>query len=343
MQKIIKYWIFLTSTIILSFNSIVLTLWSCTSGYDREYYVSMLNCDLLKPYLNYSNFVKKYEDKIKTPASAESNQAFNDLYDNSPTTAPAFLNYATLTDALTNTMLGSTKIDVNWTKLYQEVGLDDILMATAQQAQLRFYNIIAKVYHKDNVLRLVQKIALVAPTENTIAYVSSKPWIHAQIMGYGKLFANLGLISQQFEMGFWATNTIISVVVHEYGHAVSNFLCEDATNRKTFNNTPFLTNTTNYLNTMGEQPIPDPAIALINFLDNEAIIDSNDQITRFLLPLIIVRSEYSRSAWEKKNYGLLNEFFAEAFAQWLLTPQNLRGWNWQLLNDFFLHELPKYL
>jgi len=341
MQKIIKWSL---SIIIMNFSTI--NLIACINenekGYDREYYVNVFNSDLRKMFGLYDgDFIKKYEDKIKTSASAESNQAFNDLYDNNPTTAPAFLNYATLADTLTNTMLGSTKINVNWTKLYQDTWLNDNNIKIAQAAQLRFYNIFAKVYHKENVLKLVQKLSYKFWGFDKTSYFN---WDNNQIMEYEPLFANLDVINQQYQWGQWSTNSIITVSVNLYGRALSNFMKQDEIRRKTFNEKPWIFSVTDssYKNQILGKPITDPTDLLMEFLNDQAIIDNNAS-KRLLFPFIVVRSTYSRIPWITLNLQERDDFFAEAFAQWLLTPQNLRGWNWQLLNDFFLHELPKYL
>lgn len=56
-------------------------------------------------------------------------------------------------------------------------------------------------------------------------------------------------------------------------------------------------------------------------------------------------TNYGRSAWfnAKYNINLDDEFFAESFARWILTPQNQRDWGWELENSFFLHYLPMVL
>ncbi|WP_375318197.1 hypothetical protein [Spiroplasma endosymbiont of Virgichneumon dumeticola] len=65
-----------------------------------------------------------------------------------------------------------------------------------------------------------------------------------------------------------------------------------------------------------------------------------------LTPIQLVRSNYGRSYWLKNIENLdkkKDDFFAEAFDQWLDTPKNNRTWNWELLNNFFTKKLPSYL
>ncbi|WP_342277016.1 hypothetical protein [Spiroplasma endosymbiont of Nebria brevicollis] len=79
---------------------------------------------------------------------------------------------------------------------------------------------------------------------------------------------------------------------------------------------------------------------MCDYLNDEAQV-GNDSIKRKFFPLIVVRSNYGRSFWLKGS-GRKDDFFAEAFDQWLDTPKNDRTWNWQLLNDFFTKKLPSY-
>jgi len=303
-------------------------------------------------------FVVKYENKIKNKASGQSNQAFADLYDNNK--SPRIWNdYQSLEKDLTNTKIGNKKIDVNWTKMYKDAKLSKNAILKAQKEQLRFYNIIGKVYHKSNIIRLVQKVEAVSVSDNIVAWTAYNSNNNNQRMGFGPDFVNPNLTDAQYQAGWWSSNNPISVTVHEYGHAWSNFLGLDNVNRASFNTNwtwpTFPQEKNNYLNLQSNtndqsfnffknspnKIIPSRADYLIEYLDSKANIQEKTE--KLLFPLIVVRSNYSRSAWSKGDNDLKDEFFAEAFAEWLLTPENLRTWNWELLNDFFLNYLPQTL
>lgn len=162
-------------------------------------------------------------------------------------------------------------------------------------------------------------------------------------MGLGTMFADLNAINQTYNFGFAATNDLISAIVHEYGHAVSSFLKAEPKERGSFNNFPFLESknlqnkkrlNSNYLNNITAQSILECDDLLVDYLNEKASIGQNP-IKIIFFPLIVIRSNYGRSYWSQDNdnyWRKKNEFFAEAFDEWIDTPVNKRTWNWELLN-----------
>ncbi|WDA53804.1 MAG: hypothetical protein PPFGHCPK_00218 [Spiroplasma endosymbiont of Drosophila atripex] len=90
-------------------------------------------------------------------------------------------------------------------------------------------------------------------------------------------------------------------------------------------------------------PISDCSQLLMDYLNDKVNISNSDYQKRLVFPMIIVQSNYGCIFWSQAKPYKKGEFFAEAFAEWLLTPQSGRGWNWELLNDFFIKKLPTYL
>lgn len=119
--------------------------------------------------------------------------------------------------------------------MYKKPGLNNQQLQLAEQQQLRFYNIFAKVFGKSNVMKLIQKVTPFAVTDNTVAWTAFDPNVDSQCMGYGPDFVNINLIDQQYQVGFWSSDQIINVTTHEYGHAITNFFGLSAIERKTFN------------------------------------------------------------------------------------------------------------
>lgn len=353
MKKIIKVTTMMTALSMAAVNSIMLFVpnnghYTYLNKHDAN--ASLLNWQLSA---NDADLVKKYEYQIHHAASKESIDEFNKLYD-SDKNQVIWKNYDSLQYDLTHTKVGSKNINVNWVAMYKNAGLNNQQLQLAEQQQLRFYNIFAKVFGKSNVMRLIQKVAPVAVTDNTVAWTAFDPNIDSQCMGYGSDFVNTDLIDQQYQEGFWSSDQIISVTTHEYGHALSNFIGLSPSERETFNtnwnwsidgnNSSAITSFLNkkIINNVSKQ-IMDRTLYLINYLATQAKLINFKQ--KLLFALITVNSNYGRSAWINGgfNVNLDDEFFAESFAKWILTPQNQRDWGWELENSFFLHYLPKVL
>lgn len=356
MKKIIKLITMITALSLVTINSVMLMF---SPNNDR--YVYLNNHDANASLLNWklstdeANIVRKYEYKIHQVASKESIDEFNNLYDNNKNGA-IWSNYDSLQYDLTHTKIGGTNIDVNWIKMYKKAGLNNQQLQLALQQQLRFYNIFAKVFHKSTVIKLVQKIAPVAVSDNTVAWTAFNPKTGNQRMGYGPEFANINLIDEQYQKGFWTSDQIVSVTTHEYGHALSNFIGLNANERITFNanwkwsdsnysdvNTTMKSVSHKLMINNDNKQIKDRAWYLIDYLGQQAKITNIKK--KLLFGLVTVNSNYGRSAWfdGEYNISLDDEFFAENFARWILTPQNQRDWGWELENSFFLHYLPTVL
>ncbi|WP_342276417.1 hypothetical protein [Spiroplasma endosymbiont of Nebria brevicollis] len=79
---------------------------------------------------------------------------------------------------------------------------------------------------------------------------------------------------------------------------------------------------------------------------NWNISAEEQMIDVFALPLGITKSEYKRIlayGIVRSTYGRTSnkELFAEAFAQWILTPEKYRDLAWEKLDNFFRDNLPK--
>lgn len=353
MKKIIKLITMVTALNMVALNSVLL-MFASNYVYLNKHDV---NASLLKWNLSAADaqIVKKYEYQLHEVASQESINEFNNLYDNNKNQA-IWSNYDDLQRDLTHTKIGGKNIDVNWIAMYKNAGLTNQQLQLAEQQQLRFYNIFAKVFAKSNVIKLIQKVAPVAVNENVVAWTAFSPESDNQRMGYGPDFANIDLIDEQYQAGFWSSDQIISVTTHEYGHALSNLIGLSVNERKTFNTnwkwsdndkSDAITTSVPQVSHQAiidnnHKQINDRALCLMNYLADQAKI-SNDKL-KLLFGLVTVSSNYGRSAWNGNyNEKLEDEFFAESFARWILTPQNQRDWGWELENNFFLHYLPTVL
>lgn len=110
------------------------------------------------------------------------------------------------------------------------------------------------------------------------------------------------------------TSAAHNVFAHEYGHLVSYY-------------TYFKNN-----NQSG-------AFHLWEWLNKK--INFNNYLSQMLFSWILVPSNYHifhplESTW-------IEEWFGEAFAYWMLTPKHLRTYGWEILNQYFMLELPKII
>ncbi|WP_308149899.1 hypothetical protein [Spiroplasma sp. AdecLV25b] len=171
----------ISGSVIITIISIILIVFFSIYNYNneiynRDYYVSMLNDNYwrITHDKQYYNFVKNYEEKITEPASEQSKQDFDNLYlKNDP--VKGWENYSSLEHDLTTNRLSSyVTINVNWTKLLNQTGLSDEKINEFKQKMLHIYNIIANLYGKDNILKLLQEVIMEEQTGRTIAFVWPK-------------------------------------------------------------------------------------------------------------------------------------------------------------------------
>ncbi|WP_308149893.1 hypothetical protein [Spiroplasma sp. AdecLV25b] len=344
MKKILKFLLSLTSIAIVSANSLITVACGCNywTVYDvyNEYFYGYPRINKNNPYYS---FITDYRNKTKLPASPTSMKEFDDLQIN-----PVWKNFQELKTDLTTTKLSDEiTINVNWNDLYSKSGLDVPSITKAENLQLNFYNAIAKVYQKTNILRLLQNIRL-APTgsKNTIAYNRYYWKVASQTQTYGKDFVNQILINEQYNGNYWNSNHLNCVSMHEYGHALSNYIDVPSKSRKFFNTR--IVDSTNYKqNILGnDRNYYDLTQVLMDYLDTKITITASSAfdkwVENFLFPLIVVNSGYSSISFRDRNLNERNEFFAEAFNLWLGTDGDKRTWKWELLNDFFMHYLPTF-
>lgn len=351
MKRILRVVLSLSAVSIASLTSIVTV--ACSSNYITDPYVEMYQKYFVdkstdNPYLE---FLNTSEGVLNNDASTSENDKFNALYDDG--TAPkTWTSVNSLETDLTTTPLSDTvTTNVDWDAMYNKVNLNPVEKNIALNEQLRFYNIIAKLYNKDNVLKLVQWVRPSSQQEGTVvAYNEYYPGVNSQTQTFGPSFASQAIIDDQYSQGYWSSDQLITVSTHEYGHAISNFLSASSVERDRFNTTYIEINSFSQSlklpNKFLAATINDRTQNLINFLDQDAmqqgLITLNNDIEKFLFALLVVPSGYSQSAWEEDNQNQRDEFFAEAFAYWMLTPENQRSVRWSLLNDYFIGYVPNF-
>lgn len=296
----------------------------------------------------YYSFLNNSNNELKNAASADSITAFNSLYDNDNKTN-TWNTFDELNTALTSTKLSdNVTTNVNWDSLYQSAGLNLVDRQNAENQQLKFFDILANLYGANTVLKLVQTAYFADPDQgNVVAYALFFPGVGSQILVFGPDFVNQALISGQYQQGFWSSGSIIAVSGHEYGHAFSNYLSSSIMIRDNFNQVPIKAALIQKNNLESNSVYSDRTQVLMNFLDQDAIkkglLSANANDTqKFLFDLLISQSRYSRISFINNEVNQRDEYFAESFNYWILTPQNKRDVSWQLLNDFFMNYVPSY-
>lgn len=137
----------------------------------------------------------------------------------------------------------------------------------------------------------------------------------------------------QYQIGFYSTGSNISTFVHEIGHAISNYAGIWPKERLYFNQN--ITATTGRC-TANREPSPitirgfidTPNDMLVRYLGRRVVISNNASFQQQLAAWSFIQSGYGRT-------GGNSELFAEGFAQWLLTPDDKKALNWQVLNEFY--------
>ena len=289
-------------------------------------------------------FVANLERKIKYNASPQSIQAFNKLMDNK--TQP-FQDFDTLnTELKTKTLSNKNTIKIDWEGILEELKIPFVKLEEIKNELLKFYNIFATVYGKNNTLKMLYRIATVPSSrQKVVAFVKpdflykENSFSFIQIMGVGPNVFNPRTINFQYHIGWWSNNNILQILAHEYGHVLGNFLRLDKTQRQKINsfadndpdswwNRPL--NINQELKLFNEVKINDETDYMITSLARNTGI--NVDVYQKLLAYGLVRSNYGRQSHR--------DLFAEAFSQWLLTTETQRNIAWEKLDQFFRIELP---
>lgn len=300
-------------------------------------------------WLNKTNkklkFIDNLEEKIQYKARKESINEFNLLANNNHN----FTSFYDLQNQLNNTNLGKTNVKINWDALINSLIITNREKNEIKNKLLSFYNIFAQVYGKTNILKLLYRVAKINQ-HNLFGIIKYGYYCDyhrdcslIQIMGINPISLNENNQYWQYITGQKATKSIVRTIVHEYGHALGNFIRLNLQERLKINSlvdddpTAWWNNYFNssYLlkNNIIKTKIDDETNYMVLSLANDTKI--NDPIYQKLLAYGIVRSAYGR----KLHFDL----FAEAFDQWIDTTENQRNIAWEKLDKFFRIDLPKIL
>ncbi|WP_342276839.1 hypothetical protein [Spiroplasma endosymbiont of Nebria brevicollis] len=351
MKKILRFFTFLSSLSIVTINSLLVTGCSLFAhNFNRNDKVSMLQYDIPGEH----DFILKYETEIANKASDTSINEFNNLYDNTTSKKNVlWQNYASLQSDLLNTKMGIGYSETNWDQLLNEEKVTNDEKTVGENNILRLYNIIGQLYGKDVVTKLIQNITEVPLNNNIVAWTIYDPSYNNLRMGFDSESFNTSFIDQEYREGWWASDDIISIVAHEFGHALSIYLSLDDTKRDTFNNNwnvksnnencnlgPSVTKN-NSLSVQSQHLIPECVDNFMQYLNIKDNVVITNEVEKKLFPLVVVRSNFGRGYWINLDMKIPpDELFAEAFSEWILTPETQRNCNWELLNDFFMDYLP---
>lgn len=292
-------------------------------------------------------FVKNLEAKINYQA----NQKVIDEFDLLANNTNNFASFANLEKQLKDYNLGKTNVKIDWDSIIVPLLITDVKKNKIRNKLLAFYNIFAQVYGKEIVLKILYRMAKIKES-NVLGFI--KNWYFydyphndsslIQVMGINPQAFSEKIQNQGYNSGLKASKSIIRTIVHEYGHALANFLCLTFQGRQKINsladnNADAWWN--NYFNLFGNlkkklvatNKIDDETNFLISSLANGTNI--NELVYQKLLAYGIVRSNYGREGHR--------DLFAEAFDQWIDTENKQRNIAWEKLDKFFRIDLPKVL
>lgn len=176
-------------------------------------------------------FLLNCEAVLFKKASLKSSEEFNKV--NKSLTN--FKSFDALQNDFNNTKLKSSiNVDIRWNELLDNLNNSNKIMMKAEL--LKFYNTFAHYYDKDSILKLLFIIIkIINFNNNTVAVTRANVARLWQYMVFSNNFNNYENIRDQFENRYWSANNITTVIVHEYGHAIENFLNSLFHTRSRFN------------------------------------------------------------------------------------------------------------
>ena len=296
-------------------------------------------------------FIENLEAKIKYKAKQDAINGFNELL---AVRNRSFSDFRDLERQLWHFNLGHNYVNISWQTILNTLGI--IHQDEIKNQLVNFYNIFAKVYGRDNVLRMLYRIKTEIITSRTVGYVDGRyeciknvnninniyDCSFIQVMSCSQDVFDRDTITGSYNSGWWSTDNILSIITHEYGHVLGNFLRLDAANRLKINRTA--TNEANKWWNSNNSNLLDNDNVNIEVVDNDTNYmilalakntNINNPIYQKLLSFAIVRSNYGRTSHR--------DLFAEAFSQWIQTKPHQRNVAWEKLDQFFRIDLPKTL
>ncbi|WP_368486514.1 hypothetical protein [Spiroplasma sp. DGKH1] len=218
---------------------------------------------------------------------------------------------------------------------------------------LTFFNIITKVYGQNVINKLLYELmsGTTMSNPNVVAATGFALWQMGGIQGMmlGPQSASLKLAQQQYDIGYWSNQSIAGTLVHEMGHTISQYAGLAPPSRYYLNNfdpniidpqtVPHLEDIV-YQNPSDGNPMLfykfRPGDALVEYLGAKVGISDDYPVQQKLAAWSFIQSGYGRGG---NQDGGNEELFAEGFSQWLLTPDYLKGLNWEALNEFYTSHL----
>ena len=292
---------------------------------------------LQKQKLNYNDFttddfnlIRACESNMVYKASQAAINAFHDL-----STPIVFNSVDDLKNKLKNTY------DLDFTSLVNSTTGDKIAFANNT---LDFFNKLNNLYGNKMLKSILYNLEIGSMVKRQILAITrfggwSSYGVY-QCIVLGPRAADVNLARQQYDIGYWSTKMDINTLVHEMGHAVSNYSWIYPSDRQYFNKNlrgiPNCQSLNRGKTTRVRFYNKNPDDYLVRYLGQRAGIGNGYPLQQKLAAWSFIQSGYGREGSDTDENG---ELFAEAFAQWLLTPDSQKGLNWQVLNDFYTNAL----
>ncbi len=233
------------------------------------------------------------------------------------------------------------KVSLDFNSLFNpdNFKLNNTVKENYQAGILKFYNFLFNYLGPENTSHLLKSFNGAPKRSDGVVGVNSFSVSKAEqkITFFGDAFANQTTITNQYKGGWWSTNNLLEVFVHEVGHAIANYLHIAPQVRIYFNTDPTTSGRLLFYS-------KDPNNYINDYLGNAFV--SGNKVDKALNTYGIVQSNYGRSA----SYGIQHfpEVFAESFAAWLLpayaNPTSEQGkyehnYSWALIDSFYTNAL----
>ena len=276
--------------------------------------------------------MKKIEDYSSYEAGKSSKKAFEALTNSAnQKVANDFPTLDKLVNFLTenNTYLKSS--DLQFTQLISPLSETD--KATVSKGILHFYGELVVLLGPTLTSQLFSKIDFEStpPEPGVVAQNEFNPITDQQfITFFGSAYANLDNINLSYRLGWWSSDSLLHVFVHEMGHAISNLLWVKPADRPWLNGKG--------LNDPKNLTLTDlsPNDYIPDFFGNE--FNAKEANLKFYIANDLVWSNYGRVSLYnefRSDSGIYNDTFSESLCEWLLTPNDLQTANWGILNSFY--------
>lgn len=301
------------------------------------------------------NYLLDLEKNVTVPASQESIEEWEYLnssktYTSYPALIRNFLNNKDFFEAseIALTMINKAKFEKSILKIY------NFLLNFFSIEELSYINLGVYVHQEEDMFSKDEKDVM----RDTMAITVSNFFQEKKsYQSYSCVYLNINIYDSittyknYYKSGYFSSNLEeYGSIIHEYGHILSSYLF--ASNRQEYKNTynKTISKKCSELRLIEKAERPHEYFTdefNFNFIEIllKKIIKNNPNkmtsVRRKLALWTALPSLYARSNDSRYREMFELEYFAEAFAYWIVTPDALKNYYWELIDSSFQELLKK--